>query len=315
MVRLNLLIISHDGEPQIGKTNQITIQLSVDGAPFSTTSLTATEIGNGCYYVDIPDSSLTCQYNVLIRATCPDCQDTVFEYRPDTELDTNSIASAVWTYTNGEEDPSESRTLTAAGGDGSLTAAEVWRYHDRTLTSGNIHVNAPTAQEIANKVWERRGGDTTSRTLTEPVTVSADSIASIQSGLSHFDPDFSTVTLGSINVGSEKIATESYVNSVLVNGEWDDTVNPGLIAAAIQALSTKIDTLPKEIWGRGSGDTTSRTLTTVAGLGIAADNTVRTLIGENNSTGNSLAVKDVEGNTTISFVVTLDSNNQIISIR
>lgn len=314
-MRVSFTLVSDNGVPQTGKASTVTVELSVDGAAFSTLSVTVTETGHGCYYINVPDSSLACTHNVLIRVSATGCQDTVFEYRPDTEIDTNSIASAVWTYTNGEEDPSESRTLTAAGGDGSLTAAEVWRYHDRTLTSGNIHVNAPTAQEIANKVWERRGGDTTSRTLTEPVTVSADSIASIQSGLSHFDPDFSTVTLGSVNVGSEKIATESYVNSVLVNGEWDDTVNPGLIAAAIQALSTKIDTLPKEIWGRGSGDTTSRTLTTVAGLGIAADNTVRTLIGENNSTGNSLAVKDVEGNTTISFVVTLDSNNQIISIR
>lgn len=70
-----------------------------------------------------------------------------------------------------------------------------------------------------------------------------------------------------------------------------------------------------DVWGRVTGDTSSRTLTTVAGLGIASEDTVKMLVGQNNSTQAALGVKDIDGNTSISLVVARDSNNQILSIK
>lgn len=255
MLRVPLSIVSDAGVLQTGKAEQAVIQLSVDGAMFTTADLTVTEIGSGYYYVDIPDTDLVCTKNVLIRCSCDGCQDTTFEYTPDS----------------------------GGGEGGGLTAADVWNYYDRALTAS--------------------------------VDVTPDSINSIQSGLSHFDPSINTVTLGSKNIGSDKIATESYINNILINSEGGEPANPGLIIAAIQELSTKIDTLPKEIWGRESEDNTSRTLTSIVGLGIASEATVKGLIGQNTNFGNSLGIKDNNGNTTVSLTVTIDANNQIISIR
>lgn len=100
-MHISFMLISQEGAPQTGKT--ATIQLSVDGAPFVSSNVTVNETGAGCYYADIPKSSLNCQYNVLIRVTSEGCQDTIFEYQP--ELTAEEIADAVWS--------SDKRTLTS----------------------------------------------------------------------------------------------------------------------------------------------------------------------------------------------------------
>lgn len=100
-MRISFMLISQEGVPQTGKA--ATIQLSVDGAAFTTSNIPANETGAGCYYADIPESSLNCQYNVLIRVTSESCQDTIFEYQP--ELTAEEIAAAVWN--------SDKRTLTS----------------------------------------------------------------------------------------------------------------------------------------------------------------------------------------------------------
>lgn len=100
-MRISFMLISQEGVPQTGKT--ATIQLSVDGAPFVNSNVVSSETGAGCYYADIPSSSLVCQYNVLIRVIANDCQDTIFEYTPEGTFD--GIADAVWNY--------DRRTLTS----------------------------------------------------------------------------------------------------------------------------------------------------------------------------------------------------------
>lgn len=100
-MRISFMLISQEGVPQTGKT--ATIQLSVDGAPFVSSNVTVNETGAGCYYTDIPAGSLVCQYNVLIRVTSEDCQDTIFEYTPEVTFD--GIADAVWSH--------DKRTLTS----------------------------------------------------------------------------------------------------------------------------------------------------------------------------------------------------------
>ena len=100
-MRISFMLISQEGVPQTGKT--ATIQLSVDGAPFVASNVTVNETGAGCYYADIPASALNCQYNVLIRVTSEGCQDTIFEYRPESTAD--EIADAVWS--------ADKRTLTS----------------------------------------------------------------------------------------------------------------------------------------------------------------------------------------------------------
>lgn len=100
-MRISFMLISQEGVPQTGKT--ATIQLSVDGAAFANSSVAVHETGAGCYYADIPDNALNCQYNVLIRVTAEDCQDTIFEYTPEVTFD--GIADAVWNH--------DKRTLTS----------------------------------------------------------------------------------------------------------------------------------------------------------------------------------------------------------
>lgn len=100
-MRISFMLVSLEGVPQTGKS--ATIQLSVDGAPFINSSAIVNETGAGCYYADIPAGSLVCQYNVLIRITATDCQDTIFEYTPEVTFD--GIADAVWSH--------DKRTLTS----------------------------------------------------------------------------------------------------------------------------------------------------------------------------------------------------------
>ena len=293
MVRLNLLIISHDGEPQIGKTNQITIQLSVDGSPFSTTSLTVTEIGNGCYYVDIPDSSLTCQYNVLIRATCPDCQETLFEYQPDTSpISASELATAVWNY----GDPvnvNDSRT------------------GFRTLVGDSTHEAVPLS-DITNNVWGRSSNDTNSRTLTTNIG----QVVWNYGNSSTTPITDRTVLLSSLIVGADTIASEAYIDSAISSGgSGEDGGSSEEVIGALESIEDKIDALPTEIWGRQEGDSTSRTLTSVVDLGIASEELIKILLGQNENVGTVLNVKDIENYTTLSLAVTRDANNKIISIK
>ena len=93
-MRISFMLVSKEGVPQTGKT--AVIQLSVDGAPFTNSNVTVNETGAGCYYADIPENSLICQYYVLIKVTSEDCQDTIFEYTP--ELTAEDIAGAVWSH-------------------------------------------------------------------------------------------------------------------------------------------------------------------------------------------------------------------------
>lgn len=100
-MRISFMLISQEGAPQTGKA--AVIYLSVDGAPFVNSNVVSSETGAGCYYADIPDVALNCQYNVLIRVTADDCQDTIFEYTPEGTFD--GIADSVWNY--------DRRTLTS----------------------------------------------------------------------------------------------------------------------------------------------------------------------------------------------------------
>lgn len=297
-MRLSLSVVSNDGDLQTGKASQITIQLSVDGAAFTTAALTVTEIGSGYYYVDIPSSSLACQQNVLIRSSCANCQDSVFEYVPDTStLTAADIASSVWTY----GDPvNESATRTDF----------------RTLAGDSTHEAIPFTT-ITNNVWGRSGSDTTSRTLTT-------NIGQVVWNYGHTSTTpltDRTVKLNSLAVGMDAIATEAYIDYAMLagagtgDGTGDSSVDARAVVTALGSIENKINVLPDTIWGRGDGDTDSRTLTSVVDLGIASEETVRILLGSNASTETGVGIKDVDGNTTLSLSVTRDSNKHIISIK
>lgn len=164
-----------------------------------------------------------------------------------------------------------------------------------------------------------------------------------------------TVGIGATPSDTNTIASKSFITSTITtsggSSGHNDTQVPtpeaqegsssdSSIAEALSSIEEAIQALPDVIWGRGqndvesrtltsleglgiaddvwgrvTGDTSSRTLTTVAGLGIASEDTVKMLVGQNNSTQAALGVKDIDGNTSISLVVARDSNNQILSIK
>lgn len=173
--------------------------------------------------------------------------------------------------------------------------------------------------------------------------------ATVLSGLSTFNPSTTAVTLGSLTVGigatpsdANTIASKSFITSTITTSGGSGGYNDGQapITEALSSIEEAIQALPDviwgrdqndvesrtltsleglgiadDVWGRVTGDTSSRTLTTVAGLGIASEDTVKMLVGQNNSTQAALGVKDIDGNTSISLVVARDSNNQILSIK
>lgn len=138
-MRISFMLISQEGVPQTGKTG--TIQLSVDGVPFTTLDVTVNETGAGCYYTDIPESALNCQYNVLILVTSEDCQDTIFEYRP--EIAAEEIADAVWS--------ADKRTLTSLNTGSTPASSSVSRTKSNTNTSSTTRQGLSVKQVLGGK--------------------------------------------------------------------------------------------------------------------------------------------------------------------
>lgn len=304
MLRVPLSIVSDAGVLQTGKASQATIYLSVDGATFTATELTITEIGSGYYYVDIPDTDLVCSYNVLIRCSCAGCQDTTFEYTPDSGSSGGGLTAAdVWNYGNTTGIPLTGRTIT---GPVSVESSSIASIREGLSTfnalSDVIYVNA--AQAAAFSAVTPAVDITTLSADVAAIKARTDNfpldITSLLSGLSTFDPETDTVILGSLTVGTDTLASS------------DDI---GALSTGISALTNTIDTLPGVIWGRESGDSSSRTLTSVSNLGLASEDLVRTAIGDNTSTGSALDVNDVDGAVSVSLTVTRDSNNKIINIK
>lgn len=81
-----LLLSSADGSPMPGVAENVIVKVSVDGSTLTTLNVTAIEIANGYYYVNIDDSDVACDDFALIEITCPGAQKTVKQYTPEKEL-------------------------------------------------------------------------------------------------------------------------------------------------------------------------------------------------------------------------------------
>ena len=84
-----------DGSPITGGTPTVTI--SKDGGSFANATNTPAEIGNGYYYIDLTQSEITVNNNVIIRAAATGAQPTAIVWEPEQTVPTAADnASAVW---------------------------------------------------------------------------------------------------------------------------------------------------------------------------------------------------------------------------
>jgi hypothetical protein len=164
-VLIYMVLSSDHVTPATGKT--LTVTLSKNGGAFASASGAVSELANGWYSFAGNATDRNTLGSLAIRATATACDDAnltieIVPYDPFARLDANVTywnGSAVATPDTaghpkvtikdgtgqGELDITSGAVATTGGG--SLTAADVWTYATRTLTSGPAIVNDDLSYE------------------------------------------------------------------------------------------------------------------------------------------------------------------------